>query len=157
MTAYATVKGRMKGLEAGMADYITKPIHPDELISSLVKWIEPGVREIHFPPKAVSEDTGNGDFPETLPGIDLKDGLARVSGNQGFFRQLLVKFSVSHKNTVEEILSALESKDSEKAIRLAHTLKGLAGTIGAHELQAAAADLEAAVTDKRKELHEYNL
>lgn len=152
MTAHAMVGDRVKGLDAGMNDYITKPIYPDELISTLVKWIEPKERvtDPHEPkPISYGKDDLSIDqaisFKDILPGITVKDGLKRVGGNRWLYQKLLTMFLMNHRNTVQDIESALNSGDRDQAILLSHTLKGLAGTICAHDLQKAAADLEAAL------------
>jgi HPt (histidine-containing phosphotransfer) domain-containing protein len=135
-----------------MNDYITKPIYPDELISTLVKWIEPKERvtDPHEPkPISYGKDDLSIDqaisFKDILPGITVKDGLKRVGGNRWLYQKLLTMFLMNHRNTVQDIESALNSGDRDQAILLSHTLKGLAGTICAHDLQKAAADLEAAL------------
>ena len=46
MTAHAMAGDREKSLAAGMNDHVTKPIDPDELFSTLVRWIKPGEREV---------------------------------------------------------------------------------------------------------------
>ena len=154
MTAHAMAGDRKKSLKAGMNDHVTKPIDPNQLFATLVKWIEPGERETPSLKKEILSTEDDVDLPVSLPGIDIEDGLIRVGGNRGLFRKLLIEFSLSNKNTVEEIQSVLESKDRKKATRLAHTLRGLAGNLGAHELQTAAADIEAAITAESEELND---
>ena len=161
MTAHAMRGDRGKSLAAGMNDHLTKPIDPDELFSTLVKWITPCQKESRRagqdkPPlsKEVSATEGDPDLPENLPGLDIRDGLKRISGNRTLLRKLLVKFSANYGNTVEEFVSALKSGDREKATRIAHTLQGVAGNIGAHELQVAAAALEAASKTETQDLND---
>lgn len=70
------------------------------------------------------------------------------------FGKLLRKFYANHADSVQRIKTALESEDRETAILIAHTLKGLSGTIGARALQDAAKDLEAALKDEKEDLHD---
>ncbi len=153
MTAHAMAGDREKSLKAGMNDHVTKPIDPNQLFAALVKWIEPGERETPSLKKEILSPEDDVDLPVSLPGIDIEDGLKRVGGNRGLFRKLLIEFSLRNKNMVEEIKSVLKSKDRKKATRLAHTLRGLAGNLGARELQAAAADIEAAITAESPQLN----
>ena len=78
---------------------------------------------------------------ENLDGIDVADGLKRVAGNRPFYRNLLLKFRQSQA-AAPEIRQALAAGDRQRAERIAHTVKGIAGSIGAKELQAAAATVE---------------
>ena len=151
MTASAMTSDRDKATAAGMNDHISKPIELKELFSTLVKWIEPGKREIpeinEKPPEITKEksDRSSSALPNSLPGIDIKTGLERVAGNQKLYRNLLKKFSKNQANAIEKIKDALQSQDLELATRLAHTLKGVSGNIGATALQSAAKDLEAEI------------
>ncbi len=143
MTAHAMAGDREKSLAAGMNEHITKPIDPQVLYATLSKWIEPVEKEIpvsEAPPKAKSEKV----FPD-LSGIDTQAGLQRMAGNHERYKKLLLRFLTDHGGIVDEIEGALEAKDEETAIRLAHTLKGVAGNIGAHLVQAATQDLEASL------------
>jgi two-component system sensor histidine kinase/response regulator len=152
MTAYAMKGDREKCLAAGMNDHITKPVNQNDLLAALAQWIEPGESAVRMPQKAAAKDADGPVLPQTLPGIDIQDALARVSGNITLYRRLLSKFLANHSNMVEEIIAALESKDQKTALRLAHTLRGLAGTIGAYELQDAAQKVEAALTAGREDV-----
>ena len=86
-----------------------------------------------------------------LPGISIKSGLAKVSGNGKLYRKLLSKFRRNHKTVADDIKTALEKDDSETATRLTHTIKGLAGNIGAQDLHFAAVDMEAVLRQNRTE------
>ncbi len=148
MTAHAMAGDREKSLEGGMNDHVTKPIDPDQLFSTLVKWIKPGERAVpeqlreKEPEKTGIEDETA--LPE-LPGISIEKGLKTVMGNEKLYRKLLSKFLESNINTVEEIKTALKKDDTETAARLAHTVKGVSGNLGAEDLFPAAAELESAI------------
>jgi two-component system sensor histidine kinase/response regulator len=78
----------------------------------------------------------------TTPAIDVAAGLAHMNGDAAMFRRVLLRFSESFGDTAESVLAALAEGEHEQALRLAHTLKGAAGTIGAGMLQGAALRLE---------------
>ena len=80
-----------------------------------------------------------------LPGIDVRVGLSRVNNNRKLYRKLLVKFYGEHQNIMQQFHTAIGAGDRELAVRLAHTAKGVAGTIGATALQKRGAALEAAL------------
>jgi HPt (histidine-containing phosphotransfer) domain-containing protein len=80
-----------------------------------------------------------------LPGVNLTDGLSRVSGNAALYRRILTKFREGQSGVVQAVRAARQAGDTELAVRLAHTLKGVAGNIGAKVLFAAANDLEQAL------------
>ena len=83
--------------------------------------------------------------PGALPsvaGLDTQDGLRRVAGNQKLYLKLLRQFIEQQGPAVGQITAALAQGDDTLAERLAHTLKGVAGNIGAKPVQAAAGELE---------------
>jgi two-component system sensor histidine kinase/response regulator len=149
MTAHAMAGDREKSLAAGMNDHVTKPIDPEELFSALVRWIKPGKREISegvrelLMAKKEVEDI----LPSELPGISRASGLGRVGGNKQLYAKLLRKFRESQQNAVAGIRAALRSGDRETAGRLAHTVKGVSGNLGAESLYRAAAELEKAIKE----------
>ncbi len=130
MTAHALAGERDKCLAAGMDDYVTKPISRRELLTALVRWIQPGHRNL---PPARWEDLRDA-LPTTLPGIDIQAGLHRIGGNPDAYRKILVKFFRNYQTAISDIQTALENCDPDTAARLAHTVKGVAGNIGADNL-----------------------
>ena len=153
MTAHAMTGDREKCLEAGMNDYVSKPINPEKLFSALVRWIIPGKRVI--PDYLVARTPRNHQRMKVLPlsglpGISVKSGLKKVGGNRKLYRKLLNKFRRNYAG-VDMKSETLWMDDLETATRLAHTIKGLAGNIGAQELHLTAADLEAAIRKNQTE------
>ena len=85
------------------------------------------------------------------PGVSTKSGLARVGGNRKLYRKLLSKFRRNYTKVADDIRNALAQDDPETATRLAHTIKGLAGSIGARDLHLAAEDMETVLRQDRTE------
>jgi len=154
MTAHAMIGDRQRCLDVGMNDYVSKPVDPEELFSTLVKWIKPGERVI--PDHLVAgtdEEAPEDEGPplSDLPGISVKSGLTKVGSNRKLYRKLLGKFRRNHTDVAIDIKNALDKDDPETATRLAHTVKGVAGNIGARSLHLAAADLDAALRQAQTE------
>ncbi|KIX12662.1 response regulator [Dethiosulfatarculus sandiegensis] len=155
MTANAMAGDREKALEAGMNDHVAKPIDVGQLFSTLVRWIKPGVRG--FTPGAAQatrdttpqEETEAG-LPEAIAGVDMKEGLNRVCGNEKLYRKLLVKFREEYAGARGEIACMVERGKMAEAERLAHSIKGVAGNVGAKQLQCVAATIESAVKEGQK-------
>ncbi|MFC1850942.1 response regulator [candidate division CSSED10-310 bacterium] len=147
MTAHAMKGDREKCHEAGMNDYVTKPIEADHLYSTIGKWVKKKKTEA-FPAQPRSRQMSKNPLetaPEKLPGIDVAAGIKRVGGNRKLYRQLLEEFCRDYTHVVEEIRIALDRDDLSRAERLGHTIKGIAGNISANELNAASHELEKAI------------
>jgi two-component system, sensor histidine kinase and response regulator len=143
MTANAMVGDREKALEVGMNDHVAKPINPQQMFSTLAKWIEPGKRELPLSyQKPKKENENQTELPDNVPGIDIKTGLTRVGGNKKLYQNLLIKFHRDNQDTTEQIHKALKQEDNELAQRLAHTVKGVSGNIGATMIQKTAEIVE---------------
>ncbi len=140
MTAHAMLSDQKKCMDAGMNDHVAKPIRPERLYATLMRWIGP----LDTPLPAVDSSEDDEKLPD-IPQLNLKDGLLRVGGNRKLYRQLLVRFVTEFSNSGQEIANALEECDPPLAERLAHTVKGVAGNIGAAELQNAAEHLESVI------------
>jgi len=144
MTANATLEDRENSLAHGMNDHITKPINPRLLFEALLKWIPDGERELPESYQGAGDRTDEPELPE-FPGIDTEAGVARMGGSVKSYLRLLEKFADNQADAIAEMTHAVEQEDSETAVRLAHTLKGVSGSIGADALQQAAAEVEAAL------------
>jgi two-component system sensor histidine kinase/response regulator len=142
MTADAVDGVKERALEAGMDDYVSKPVEPSYLYATLVHWIKPGKREAYRSAELIEMGEKEPDLP-VLDGIDVEKGLQRVNGNKVLYRKLLLSFKRDHRDTTKEISAALQRQDIRLAERLAHTLKGVAGNLGAVQLEAAAKVLDA--------------
>jgi two-component system sensor histidine kinase/response regulator len=147
MTAHATIEERERCLAAGMNDHISKPIDPAVLFETVGRFYKPH-------PLTTSSSSSSSKppaSPDELPaiaGLDTTDGLARVAGNRKLYLKLLRQFSEQQGPTVAQITAALTNGDVALAERLAHTLKGVAGNIGAKAVQAAAGALEKLIRER---------
>lgn len=153
MTANVMQGDRDRCFAAGMNDHVAKPIEPDELWKTLLKWIAPSTSEHHDGEMTLTTESHQEDtpmIPASIPGLDVTEGLRRVLGKKSLYLSMLRKFVSGQKNFTAQISQALEEEDWGLAERLAHTLKGVAGNIGAGEIQGLALTLEMAI--RRKDL-----
>jgi len=148
MTAHALVEERQRCLDAGMNDHVSKPIDPDALFSTLMRWAKPRGRPVVESQMAPSPAKQADELiPQEIAGINLADGLKRVAGNMRLYRDLLRQFPAKQGDAAAQISAALESGDRKLAERIAHTVKGVAGNIGMVKVQLAAQKLEKAIRE----------
>ena len=152
MTANAMAGDREKAIEAGMNDHVAKPIDPEQLYAAIKRWFRSSAAappSIASPPATHAQPAAQPvDLPGSLDGIDIPTGLKRVAGNRKLYRSLLLKFSKSQSDVVKKIRGALAADDRETAHRLAHTVKGVAGNVGASDLFEAAVAVDSAFKDE---------
>jgi HPt (histidine-containing phosphotransfer) domain-containing protein len=152
MTANAFIEDRVNCKEAGMNDFITKPVTPDRLYALISRWL---------PNKAVTSVdktslTNHTEAVEPAPIfmknesnclIDQATGLKYVAGNLATYHRLLVKFVDNHISTIGQIQASLRADDRTSAIRIAHSLKGMSATLGMEALRTLAVTLEQKLRD----------
>jgi len=161
MTANAMREERQKCLDAGMNDYITKPVDVQALYTMLLKWL-PKKNDQQNPPQKTSTpvleiSVEDMTFPETLEGFDLVDGLDRMLGRPELYLKFMLKLVEDHGDDARLVRESLKRGDFDTAHRLAHTTKGVSGNLSANDLYVAASKLSDAVKSDAIKKGEENL
>ena len=140
MTANAMAGDKESCLAAGMNAHIAKPIDVQRLFITLRQWITPRQAP---PPPATAEPPANVALLPAIPALSQQaQALDRLAGDAALLQHLIRRFGETQADSVERIRQALAGDDRASAARIAHTLKGLAATIGAAQLAEQAAALE---------------
>ncbi|MGL1861293.1 MAG: response regulator [Pseudodesulfovibrio sp.] len=145
MTAHALVGDKEKSLLAGMNDHVTKPIDPDALMDALSKWLPKRSECKREQPCPVVSDNAPPRIFDDLPGINVRQALARVRGNTTLYTKLLVNFAHDCNGMHINLISQVSMKEFEEARALAHTIRGVAGNIGANALHHGYQEIETAL------------
>ena len=157
MTANAYEEDRRNCLEAGMNDFIAKPVDPETLYATLLKWLPVAKGTAAVPALPPQSDLpGTSDFRRQLaaiPGLDVENGLARVRGNEEKYAHVINLFLLGHEFDLEKISVALDAGDMTQAEQVVHALKGSTGLIGASEAAQAATALLDAIRRKMEREH----
>jgi signal transduction histidine kinase/ActR/RegA family two-component response regulator/HPt (histidine-containing phosphotransfer) domain-containing protein len=150
LTASAIVGAREIMLEAGMNDYLSKPIIKSELNGILEKWLPAGKlkKTLQMPPAPVETDDGKyGEFwsrIEQIAEISVHEGLDRVGGQRGVYMQalkFLIQEIIKSRKNLNTFL--LNSKLNNFCTEV-HGIKGSLANIGANDLSDKAFKLELA-------------
>lgn len=139
MTANAMAGDRERVIACGMNDHIAKPLDLRRMFQTLAQWIHP-LHPLDISAQTSSVAAMNEKW--ALPGVDSEAGLKIMDGNTALYRKQLSRFLTSQRGFIAAFSAAVGAGDAPLARRLAHTLKGVAGNIGAKEVQASALELE---------------
>ena len=140
MTANALVGDKEKAIASGMNDHIAKPIDIKDMFEKMARWIEVSER---IAPEAtgnnqvanVSRDASKlsqSNISESV--LNTEKGLIICQGNEKLYLKLLRKFSISEASFSDNILMLHQNGNKQECKLKAHTLKGVAGNIGAENL-----------------------
>ncbi|WP_421287633.1 ATP-binding protein [Aeromonas veronii] len=141
MTASTMAGDKEKALAAGMNDHIAKPLNMPLLLATLSHWIKPARPLAAATKLQVIDDVA---LWQGVYGLDVPRGMAVMGGDSALYRNMLQRFWQGQQGFAASFHSAWASDDKVTALRLAHTLKGSASTIGATGVAEQAALLERA-------------
>ena len=145
LSAAAMVNDKLACEQAGMTDHVSKPLNPEHLIKTLLKWTKP--RQYNNESSGSSKVTA-GDRPiqsADLAGFDLSGALARMGGNQAMMNRLLLRFATDYASSASQVDELLHENQADSAANLLHRLKGVSLTLGAVALADAARQLESEI------------
>ena len=147
MTAYCLKEDKMRFVEAGMDDFIAKPISADKILSKVKYWTEKSFGAAK--PKSESDEdlapvikhlTIRGEL-ESVFDFDVLKGLHKHLGDD-ILLDSIHEFAIETARMVTEMDAALLMEDLDVLKSHSHTLKGNAGTFGVNHLSAIAKEIE---------------
>ncbi len=135
MTANAMKGDREKCLDAGMNDYISKPINPQDMFGIIDKWIRAKyVQSEELVLKDIFDQKILKTKKENKPTIDLNNAMMRFGDDKKFFKEMLWEFLQYVPEQVKSLDEAIKAGDIDKIKFCSHTIKGAAGNLSAEEL-----------------------
>ncbi len=128
---------------SGMQGHLSKPLEPAQLFAALRQWIKPGNRaQYNVQPQESNCLTDVATYRSILYSFDVTDGLHRLDDNLASYHRVLQRFAVNHAAIAQELRQQLQAQEGVTARRTIHTLKGIAGSLGADSLAQLAREVE---------------
>lgn len=144
LTGYTSVEERNRCLAAGMVAHLAKPIDPDRLFQCLAELLFEGQQTAMVPMARVAAMVAPQSPERQLMdlGFDIEGQARWLVENWELLVSLLGDFIKDYRDVVNQMRALLSSQDYREAARLAHSLKGVAGNLGAQPIEIAARDIE---------------
>jgi len=150
MTAHAMQGDRERCLEAGMNDYVTKPVSPKELAKVLEKWLPKENDECRKKNAEGGDNSSltihNSSFviPDSSLIFDRAGMMARLMGDEDLAMIIIESFLKDIPQQIEALKGYLKAEDATGAERQSHTIKGASANVGGKRLMEVAYKMEMA-------------
>jgi PAS domain S-box-containing protein len=143
MTAHAMQGDKQRCIEAGMDDYVVKPVSVQALAETLARWLpkESGVRR---EASGAGTQEAPGGLQSSLPVWNRAAMVERLMGDEDLVEKILQGFLADMPQQIEALRGHVEAADAQKAERQAHTIKGACANVGGEALRELAFELEQA-------------
>ncbi|BCP51908.1 hypothetical protein K32_05250 [Kaistia sp. 32K] len=151
MTAHAYEQERQNCLNAGMNDHVAKPVDPAALMRTLERWLKPATAPspaVAAPAATPAAPLASTELPQELPPFDIPAALSRVNGKSALLRKLIVSFGAKYRGFAATLREDIDAGALDEARRLAHTLKGVAGSLELRKVAEASRQLEDALAHR---------
>lgn len=135
MTANVMAEDIERAKSVGMDDHIAKPIHVEDMIATISKWVSIDIKGRRTIKKSDEK-------LKQVEHIDTKSALKMLGGDTEIYYQILARFKDDITYSLLDISKAIKNNDTEKAILLTHTLRGSAASIGTTYLHLIAGEIE---------------
>lgn len=150
MTANAFDEDRLAARLAGMNDHVAKPVDPEQLYASLLKWLpvaapEVGVESIAPEASVPDAETELRKRLAAIPDLDLVAGMRLMRGKLESYQRILMLFADGHGEDLPRLAALIAEGELDAAEKIAHALKGATGNIGALPIHALVVTLDDAL------------
>jgi CheY-like chemotaxis protein len=150
LTANVFEEYRQRCTDAGMNDFVGKPVEPMALFSTMLKWLPSSAgKEMKMLTPVYKTELSGTQYQADLyarlleiEGLDINKGLPSVSGKIEKYWELLKDFVTLHQGDAVHLKQLIKTGPSEESVRLAHTLKGASATLGLSSIRSIASKLE---------------
>ena len=127
-------ESRQKALDAGLNDFLLKPVDLEKMVNTLHRWL-PGLTQNNSntsrrqltPPEAKTTDLKS----RFTNGLDIERGIATIGNDEALFWELIGELTRIHGDDADRIRNAVDAGDLSTATHLVHALKGVAGNLAA--------------------------
>lgn len=136
MTAGTMSGERERCLSIGMNNYITKPVNPDNLFSTLILYISDDIE------RGIESSTTFLEVLEDEQTLNIEDALERMQGDKSLYLMICELFLADVPTKFDEIALAIKNEAHEEIKHLAHAIRGQSGDVGAEKLFSLAVVLE---------------
>ena len=151
MTAGVFKEDKERCFQAGMNDFVMKPVTPESVLSVLKKWVSEekiGYREKEEIEVEREIETG---FP-VIPGADYHEAKERFGSNSTLYLKLLSRFVSENSHLIQKVNSIKKEQGQEGVKRLFHTMKGVCANLSLVELKKLCISAEEALGSEKSDM-----